>query len=176
MDFTKWSERTYKFFEYFGLTRQETVVLCVLGGITLLGSMVGIIKESYRDNTVTISAAPHSENEARVFTTNEKSDSASSVWSFRKDTLQILFRKGIAKDSIQRFISKTNDAPARVVRINQADAREISSLPGVGPKIAERIVEYRIKNGPFSRLEDIQNVKGVGKKLIEKIRLFIDIN
>lgn len=176
MNFRNWGENAYKFFEYFGLTRQEAVVLCVLAGITLLGGLVGLIKETYRDDSIEITSVPYPKSEARPYSQKPENDSTVSVWFSRQDTLQTLFRKGVARDSIQRFIIKTNDAPARVVRINQADVQEISSLPGVGPKIAARIIEYRNKNGPFSKLEDIQNVKGVGKKLIEKIRPFIDIN
>jgi competence ComEA-like helix-hairpin-helix protein len=56
------------------------------------------------------------------------------------------------------------------VNVNTATAEEIASLPGIGPSYAKRIVEYREKNGPFKRVEDLLNVQGIGEKTLEKIR------
>lgn len=53
-------------------------------------------------------------------------------------------------------------AYAAPVNINTADAELLDTLPGIGPTYAERIIEYRTANGPFTRIEDIQNVKGIG--------------
>lgn len=57
-----------------------------------------------------------------------------------------------------------------IININKALAVEIAKLPGIGEKTAKLIVEYRDKNGGFRKLEDIRKVKGVGKKLFEKIK------
>ena len=68
------------------------------------------------------------------------------------------------------------DAPSKpaveriAVNINQASAEEIATLPGIGDKTAKLIIEYREKNGGFKKPEDIKKVKGVGKKLFEKIK------
>lgn len=60
---------------------------------------------------------------------------------------------------------------AEPVDINTADAKTLAAkLNGVGPKSAEAIVAYRTKHGPFKRVEDLDNVKGIGKKTIEKNR------
>ena len=56
------------------------------------------------------------------------------------------------------------------VNINTADKETLSSLPGIGPVIAERIVEYREKNESFKKKEDIMNVKGIGDKTFQKIK------
>jgi len=57
-----------------------------------------------------------------------------------------------------------------MVNINKALAEEIATLPGIGDKTAKLIIEYRDKNGGFKKPEDIRKVKGVGKKLFEKIK------
>jgi len=57
--------------------------------------------------------------------------------------------------------------PAKI-SINKATAAEWTALPGVGPKMAERIVAYRTQNGPFKRVEDLMRVKGIGEKLFQK--------
>ena len=53
------------------------------------------------------------------------------------------------------------------VNINEASVEELTKLKRIGPKIAQRIVEYREKNGPFETPEDIMNVKGIGPKTFE---------
>jgi competence protein ComEA len=56
------------------------------------------------------------------------------------------------------------------VNINTAGVDELVALPGIGKAYAERIVEYRQKNGPFKRVEDILNVRGIGEKTFERIK------
>ena len=54
------------------------------------------------------------------------------------------------------------------INLNKATAAELSQLKGIGMKYAERIVEYREKNGPFKNVEDLLNVQGIGPKTLEK--------
>jgi comEA protein len=61
-------------------------------------------------------------------------------------------------------------APATLVNINTASAAEFEGLPGVGPKTAARIVEYRQKNGPFKKIEELMNVRGLGEKNFLKLK------
>jgi competence protein ComEA len=56
------------------------------------------------------------------------------------------------------------------VNINTATATELEALPGIGPKTAEAIVEYREANGSFETIEDIMDVPGIGEGTFEKIR------
>jgi len=62
------------------------------------------------------------------------------------------------------------------ININVATAEELSQLNKVGPKYAERIVEYREAHGPFKRVEEITNVQGIGEKTLEanKGRMSVD--
>jgi competence protein ComEA len=57
-----------------------------------------------------------------------------------------------------------------VVNLNSATAAQIASLPGIGPKTAELVVQYRTKNGPFKKIEEIMNVRGIGEKSFLKIK------
>jgi len=66
-------------------------------------------------------------------------------------------------------------AAADKVNINTADKEVLSSLTGIGPVTAERIIEYRDKNGPFKSKEEITKVKGIGEKTFEKIKDLIEI-
>ena len=57
-----------------------------------------------------------------------------------------------------------------VVNLNTATATQIASLPGIGPKTAELVVQYRTKNGPFKKIEEIMNVRGIGEKSFLRIK------
>jgi competence protein ComEA len=61
-------------------------------------------------------------------------------------------------------------APAGKVNINTASAEQLASVPGVGPKLAARIVEHRQKSGAFKAVEDILAVKGIGEKSFAKMQ------
>ena len=56
---------------------------------------------------------------------------------------------------------------AEKININKASAQELTQLKRIGPKLSERIVEYREKHGPFDRPEDITQVRGIGPKTYE---------
>ncbi len=59
---------------------------------------------------------------------------------------------------------------ATTVNINTASAAELEALPGVGARTAQRIVDYRQKNGAFKKIEELMNVQGIGEKGFLKIR------
>jgi len=59
---------------------------------------------------------------------------------------------------------------ARVVDINQAPAEDLEKLPGIGPKLAQQIIAYRTKHGPFHRIEDLLIIKGIGSKKWQALR------
>ena len=56
---------------------------------------------------------------------------------------------------------------ADLININTASAEELEQLHRVGPAYAVRIIEYREKNGPFEKPEDIMKVQGIGSKTFE---------
>lgn len=62
-----------------------------------------------------------------------------------------------------------------LINLNTATAAQLESIPGIGAKTAERIVEYRQKNGAFKKVEDLMNVRGVGEKSFLKIKPLITV-
>ena len=67
-------------------------------------------------------------------------------------------------------VTKSNEivASMEMININQADAKALTTLKGIGKDRAVKIIEYREKNGPFEKVEDIMKVKGIGKKIFEQ--------
>ena len=60
-------------------------------------------------------------------------------------------------------------APAGKVNINTANTTQLSALPGIGEKLAARIVEYRQKAGGFKSVQELMNVKGIGERNLAKL-------
>ena len=56
------------------------------------------------------------------------------------------------------------------VSINTASASELDALPGIGPVLAQRIVDWRTENGPFRSAEDLLNVEGIGRSTLENLQ------
>jgi competence protein ComEA len=65
--------------------------------------------------------------------------------------------------------------PGQTLDINTATEAELAQLPGVGPGLARRIVEYREANGPFATTDDLQNVSGVGPSKFAKMESYLRV-
>ena len=66
-------------------------------------------------------------------------------------------------------------AAAQTVNLNTAPAEQLERLPGVGPKTAARIIEYRQKNGGFKKVEDLMNVRGIGEKNFLRLKPLLTV-
>lgn len=70
--------------------------------------------------------------------------------------------------------AKTGDVlgvgDSKIIRINSASVEELDKLDGVGPAIAQRIIDYRTENGGFKTVDEIKLVPGIGDKMFEKIK------
>ncbi len=74
----------------------------------------------------------------------------------------------------------TADAPKRLhqgsLDVNRATEQDFDALPGIGPKLAERIMEYRHSVGAFRSLDELRAVKGIGNKKFERIRPLVTVS
>jgi competence protein ComEA len=69
----------------------------------------------------------------------------------------------------------SSQAASSPLNLNAATATQLESLPGIGAKTAERIIEYRQKNGGFKKVEELMNVRGVGEKSFLKLKPLITV-
>jgi len=62
------------------------------------------------------------------------------------------------------------------LNINSADATQLAFLPRIGPSVAQRIVDYRKKNGPFKTADDLMLVQGIGEKTYQLIKPYVTVS
>ena len=83
-----------------------------------------------------------------------------------------IYRSGDSlKWTLQEIIPE-RDGP---VHVNDADAEELTALPGVGETIAALILDERRRNGPYYYAEDLEAVRGIGPRTVEKFRYLLDL-
>jgi len=66
-------------------------------------------------------------------------------------------------------------AKPAAVDVNRASAADLQSVPGIGKSLAQRIIDFREKNGPFGKVDDLLKVQGIGEKSLEKLRPYLTV-
>lgn len=91
---------------------------------------------------------------------------------FVKEPQAIVIETDIVADSnIEQSLGEGYIVPTDKININTASAEQLDEeLEGIGPSLAQRIVSYRDANGPFTDIEQIKNVSGIGDKKFEAIK------
>jgi competence protein ComEA len=62
-----------------------------------------------------------------------------------------------------------------LIDLNRANVEDLGSLPGIGPVLAQRVIAYRTSIGRFSRIEELQDVKGIGSKTFARIKPLVTV-
>jgi len=89
--------------------------------------------------------------------------------------LVMLITLGLSLSAYSPVSVPPDEQKPKVLEINQATAQEFAALPGIGPKLAKRIVEFREKHGPYRRIEDLLVVRGMGTKKWKAIRPYLTV-
>jgi len=81
----------------------------------------------------------------------------------------------VASNEIEKPAVAAAETKATLVNINKGSLDELDTLPGVGPATAQKIIDYRTQNGPFTSIEGIDNVSGIGPSKYAQIKDLISI-
>jgi len=94
-----------------------------------------------------------------------------------EDGEKIYIPKKGEETQIDSIISSNSSSSIKnkKININKATQTELETIPGVGPSTASKIIDYREKNGKFTKIEDIKNVSGIGDAKYENIKEYITI-
>jgi competence ComEA-like helix-hairpin-helix protein len=65
--------------------------------------------------------------------------------------------------------------PAQPLDLNSASAAELQQIPGIGPVMAQNIVKFREKSGPYKRVEDVLAIHGISKRVFAEIRPYLTV-
>lgn len=92
-----------------------------------------------------------------------------------KNTIYIADNKALMNENNGSVTLIEEQELKELININTANAEKLSSLPGIGIKKAENIIAHRELNGDFQSIDEIVNVKGIGKSILEKVKPYIGI-
>jgi competence protein ComEA len=72
-------------------------------------------------------------------------------------------------------VQQAQETSEKKININTASSTELQKLPRIGPKIAQRIIDFRNQNGNFKNIEEIIKVRGIGEKVFKQIKDMITV-
>ena len=92
-----------------------------------------------------------------------------------RKVLVVVLCMGILLGSVSIVQLSAQTKNKKKVNINTASLSELQTLPRIGPKVAQRIINYRKEHGPFKRIEDIMKVRGIGERTFLRIKDLITV-
>ncbi|MBI4810536.1 MAG: helix-hairpin-helix domain-containing protein [Ignavibacteriales bacterium] len=149
-----------KFSQSFGFTQTESKVILFLVFAFVIGIGIKIFKSSHGSNPKYDYSMLDSEFTAR----SQGLIDSGSIATENNDTLtnSNVHVSGVINPTVK-------------IDINKATLEELIGLPGIGEAMAKRIIEYRQQRGPFSDINDLLNVKGIGKKKFDRLSPYLTI-
>ncbi|OIP25849.1 MAG: hypothetical protein AUK00_05815 [Dehalococcoidia bacterium CG2_30_46_9] len=153
------------------------LVIAVIAG----GVIIGIKRIESPPIEVVLSQASPSWQGGEICVDGAVSNPGFYPWK-EGDTVQaLLLDAGIESDAdfnhIKIYIPQKGEKQfPQKIDLNRAEAWLLEALPGIGKTRAQAIVDYRNENGPFKRIEDLLQVKGIGQGTFEKIKDYITVS
>lgn len=152
----------------FGFTKTESRIVLFLVGTFLIGGGIRLFTGARQVQTTYDYTSLDSEFASRVARID-------SFTSFSALGSLDSTRKLQSTAASSRARSAGSDTLSGPIDLNRAGREELMKLPGVGPSIADRIIDYRTTNGSIRSVDDLRRVKGIGRKKFDKIRPFVKV-
>lgn len=143
----------------FGFTEIELKVILFLTASFLIGSFAYFLK--YKSEIIELEKYDYRKQDSLFWNSNNQSE------------IKLADKKRV--DYERELLDFSNNNFEHKININNSTVEELTLLPGIGEKTAEKIINYRIKKGGFQALNDLLNVPGIGSKKLEKIKNLIII-
>ena len=149
-----------KFNQSLGFTQTESRVVVFLILTFLLGAGVKVYKSNMASGVSHDYGSSDSEFAARSSLLTS-TDSISAKYADNENDVK--------RQSTPATKNSHEDLLPQSININTASKNELAKLPGIGEAMAERIILYRKEHGRFTAVNDLMNVKGIGKKKLERM-------
>ena len=162
-----------RFSKKFGFTRTEILVILFLIALFLVGYVyVEFIKPDNRQGNKFFDYTSEDSlfNYYNSLDFGEENDNSEikTKEQIRNEVLELNDSVTYVKNDIEPLTEKS-------INLNSADLNELTRLPGIGEKTAEKIIELRTKRGNFKNLEELMDVRGIGEVKFNKIEKFLYI-
>lgn len=162
-------------------TRQRIFTFACLG--VIIGSLIYVFSDGaplpmptpYTISTVALESGSDNEMNTSSSSQAQSSSPASQAETTLKDDSAPPANSSVnhtaaESSSIPAAADSQQEASSQKININTATAQELTRLSGIGDVLAERIVEYRTKNGMFKSIDELLEVSGIGEKKLSAIR------
>ena len=156
-----------------GFTETEVVVILFLAGMFILGF---IYKEFIKEKKTEYINFNYSKEDSLFSYYSKNGANFNSDDSLILSNLKTKNEVLELMDSVSYEKKDISFLQENSININSADINELTMLPGIGEKTAEKIIELRTERGKFKKIEELMDVKGIGEAKFNKIKKFVYIN
>ena len=159
-----------RFNQRLGFTRNESLVVLFLAGSLLLGGAIKMTRviTPEQDNRYDYTKSDHefAEKSSVIRMTDSSDERGAAPDSLRGKKFA---RSGTSTSA------KLKTPPDKKINLNTSGKQDLMRLPGIGEVTAERILMYREEHGSFKTIDELQDVKGIGKKKFERLAPYVTV-